>query len=143
MESNNDWHDRRHRYVFEPVVFLFAQPPASMTGALRRVATVIEHPIPVPGHGSLRFTKPFTPTSLRPGPAWHASARLYGHGLRLARYTTVEIEIAVWSDQACELQLRPLTRYLARWGTRRQRRYFALAHQAARELASVFTVSPT
>jgi hypothetical protein len=43
----------------------------------------------------------------------------------------VIVDVAEWSDDACELRVRPVSRHVGRWSQRRQRRYFALAHAAA------------
>ncbi len=68
---------------------------------------------------------------------WHGRGRLYGRGPRLARYARVEIVLTAWSDEASELTLRPVCPYPLRWGARRLRRYFALAHLAGDHLARV------
>ena len=49
---------------------------------------------------------------------------------RLGRFHVI-VEVAEWSDEACELRVRPVSRRIGRWSSRRQRRYFGLAHAAA------------
>jgi hypothetical protein len=70
-----------------------------------------------------------------PIPVWHTTARLYGSGLRIARYTRVHLEIAAWSERASELRIRPVTRRIGAWGVRRQRRYFARARDTIDDLS--------
>jgi hypothetical protein len=88
----------------------------------------------LPPAGLLRYEAPFAAGDAPGRPSWQARARLYGRGPRLSRYSRVDVEITAWSGGACELHLRPVARRLATRGVRRQRRYFALAHQAADEL---------
>lgn len=64
-------------------------------------------------------------------PTWAGAGRLYGRGPRIARYARVHVWISAWSDDAVELQIRPVCRYPFNWGRRRRRRYFELAHLAA------------
>jgi hypothetical protein len=71
---------------------------------------------------------------------WRGHGRLYGHGLRLAQYSRIEIEVAAWSNTACELILRPRCRHVRRWGERRWSRYFGLAVAAADALAGAIAV---
>jgi hypothetical protein len=81
--------------------------------------------------GVLRIDEPFSAIQSGRAPTWQATGRLYGHGPRVVRFNRVELEVAVWSDDASELRLRPVARGVTRWGARRQRRYFALAHESA------------
>jgi hypothetical protein len=91
--------------------------------------------------GTLRFDEPFAAIRSTPSPAWQATARLHGCGLRFVRYARVELEVAAWSDDASELRLRPVSRRVTRWAPRRQRRYFALAHRAADVILELLTAS--
>jgi hypothetical protein len=91
--------------------------------------------------GTLRFDEPFAAIRSTPSPAWRATARLRGCGLRFVRYARVELEVAAWSDDASELRLRPVSRRVTRWGPRRQRRYFALAHRGADVVLELLTAS--
>lgn len=69
----------------------------------------------------------------------HLSGRLVGSGPRLTRFTRVDIEISSVSPHTLELRMLPRSRHIHGWGTRRQRRYFRLAHAAADHLQQVLT----
>ena len=84
--------------------------------------------------GSLYIDEPFAMSGDLAKPSWHARGRLYGRGLRLVRYTRVEIEVHAWSQFATELRLRPVTRRVVNWGKRRQCLYFRAAHSVADDL---------
>ena len=71
----------------------------------------------------------FRETWCWPRSEWRASGCLYQR--RNRPVTRVELSIAAWSRDASELALRPVARHPERWGRRRTRRYFALAHDAA------------
>ena len=61
----------------------------------------------------LRVDAPFTAVgALR---AWHTTGRLYAPGIRIARYTRVNLEITAWSADTTEVRLRPVT--LSRFST--------------------------
>ncbi len=64
----------------------------------------------------------------------HLSGRLVDSGPRLTRFTRVDIEIWAVSPHTLELRMLPRSLRIHRWGTRRQRRYFRLAHAAADHL---------
>ncbi|MGH9185410.1 MAG: hypothetical protein ACRD0U_06310 [Acidimicrobiales bacterium] len=85
--------------------------------------------LPLGGAGMLRIDEGLA--AAEPTVTWRSTGRLYGRGPRLAVYARVELRLTAWSDQGCELRVCPIARHVARWGDRRQRRYFALAHQAA------------
>lgn len=91
--------------------------------------------------GVLRIDKPFSVMPSGPTRAWHTTGRLYGRGPRIVRYARVELEIAAWSDGASELRLIPIARHLTQWGTRRQRRYFRLAHAGADVVLELLTAA--
>jgi hypothetical protein len=112
-------------YDFDVVTRLVNQRASSLQQIVGRMP---------PGEGHLRFHRPFIAAIDAGCPSWHATGRLYGSGLRLARYTRVNIELTAWSDHATELRVRPVTRRLPTWGKRRQRRYFQLAHRTADDL---------
>ena len=79
--------------------------------------------------GALTIDTPFRLISSYPAPSWRATGRVFGQGSHaIAR---VELEVAAWSDSASELTVRPIARRPERWGRRRLRRYFALAHDSA------------
>jgi hypothetical protein len=82
----------------------------------------------------LRFDGPFVAA---PGgtAVWSTTGRLYSEGMWLVRYTRVHVEMTAWSHGATELRLRPVTRRVPNWGTRRQQRYFDTAHRTIDELA--------
>jgi hypothetical protein len=87
----------------------------------------------LPGAERLCLETPFAVHSSMP-PVLCASGRLYGSGIRIARYTRVVLELMAWSGGATELRLRPVTRNIANWSERRQRRYFDVAHDTMDEL---------
>jgi hypothetical protein len=89
-------------------------------------------PIALDGAGSLALMTPFTWAERTR--TWRGRGRLYGRGLRLARFTRVEIEVSAWSNEASHVALRPLARSPHTWGLRRLRRYLDLAHRAVDEL---------
>ena len=89
-------------------------------------------PIALDGAGSLVLTTPFTWAERTR--TWRGQGRLYGRGLRLTRFTRVEIEVTAWSRQASDVSLRPVARSPHTWGLRRLRRYLDLAHRAAEVL---------
>jgi hypothetical protein len=66
--------------------------------------------------------------------SWHATARLLNRrGRTVAR---IDIEIGIGAP-GVSIQMRPHTRHPHRWGARRVRRYFALAHDAVDEFERV------
>jgi hypothetical protein len=87
--------------------------------------------------GFLHMGEAFRPTtpniSRQSSPTWRASACLLTKRARVV--ALVEIEVSMWSHDTTELQLRPVTRRPQRWSSRRMRRYFALAHLGADEIA--------
>jgi hypothetical protein len=85
--------------------------------------------------GQLHIERPFRVVGGPRTPVLRARGRLYGCGLRLARYTRVEVEVDPWSHRVSELRVRPVRARLAIWSRRRQRRFFDLAHESADELA--------
>lgn len=90
--------------------------------------------VPLGSDGSLRLDAPFEPHVRGSLKEWRTSGRLIGHGPRLVRYSRVDLLIAPWSDDACELRVAPRSRHLHQWGARRLRRYYRLAHDAADRL---------
>ncbi len=79
--------------------------------------------------GALTIDTPFRLTASYPAPAWRATGRLFARGSRAV--AGVELEVAAWSTETSELTMRPVARHPERWGRRRLRRYFALAHDSA------------
>ena len=78
--------------------------------------------------------RPIAPlSSTQSMPTWSAFACILSDRKRVV--AVVELEVAMWSDDASELQLRPIARYPERWTARRIRSYFALAHPGADEVA--------
>jgi GNAT superfamily N-acetyltransferase len=64
--------------------------------------------------------------------SWRTTARLLtGRGRLVSR---LDIEVSTWAPGSVIIQLRPLDRRPQRWGTRRTRRYFTLAHAGADRL---------
>jgi len=77
-----------------------------------------------------------TPRSTRPTAmgheSWRTTARLLtGRGRLVSR---LDIEVSAWAPGSVIIQLRPLDCRPQRWGTRRTRRYFTLAHAGADRL---------
>jgi hypothetical protein len=112
-------------YDFDVVTRRCNQRVSSVGPALASVPPVV---------GELCFTEAFRAFGDERFPGWRASGRLYGSDLRLVRYTRVHIEVNGWSEQSCEVRVRPVTRRIANWGKRRRHRYYRLAHDAADEL---------
>jgi hypothetical protein len=79
--------------------------------------------------GAFTIDNPFELVASYPGPTWRAQGRLFARGSRAV--ARVEIEVAAWSGEATELTVRPVARHPERWGRRRLRRYFSLAHDSA------------
>ncbi len=112
-------------YDYDVVTRRVNQRAASLRNALLHLPFCV---------GSLYIDEPFAMSGDITKPSWHARGRLYGRGLRIVRYTRVEIEVHAWSQFASELRLRPVTRRVVNWGSRRQRRYFRAAHYVADDL---------
>ena len=112
-------------------------PRCRLGGALGSVDPAIE----LDG-GRFELDAPFAATDTWAGPAWLAAGRLVAHGPRTARFARVELEANGWSSAVSELRLRPVSRRFTLWGNRRQRRDFALAHQAVDRLVSQVTARP-
>jgi len=74
-------------------------------------------------------------------PTWATRGRLSGGGMRVIPFTRVELEVSSWSSTETELLLRPVGRRAARWGRRRQDRYFSLAHLTLDRLAETGAVA--
>lgn len=78
--------------------------------------------------------------TLRPWPdpmvpghdSWRTTGRLLTSRGRL--FVRLDIEIATWARDSVTVQLRPLGRSPQRWGARRTRRYFTLAHAGADQI---------
>ena len=83
----------------------------------------------VGSEGALTIDRPFHLVASYPGPTWRAEGRLFARGSRAV--ARVELEVAAWSPEATELTVRPIARHPERWGRRRLRRYFGLAHDSA------------
>jgi RimJ/RimL family protein N-acetyltransferase len=85
--------------------------------------------------GRLLVDAPLRPSAqpfLRGHESWHTTARLSGARGRLV--ARVDIEVAMWTPGSMLVQLRPVASNAHRWGARRTRRYFALAHAGADRL---------
>lgn len=93
--------------------------------------------VPLGTGGTLRLDAPLQSDRGGHLQAWYARGRLVGRGLRLARFSRIDIEIWPWSAESMELRVTPRARHVHRWGTRRQRRSFWLAHAAADNLLRV------
>jgi GNAT superfamily N-acetyltransferase len=64
--------------------------------------------------------------------SWRTTARLLTGRRRLV--ARLDIEVSSWAPGSVLIQLRPLDRHPQRWGARRTRRYFTLAHAGADRL---------
>jgi hypothetical protein len=95
--------------------------------------------IRVASRGELRVDEPARPDPVGSTTRWHAGGRLVGAGPRLACSTRIEIEVSAASSDTVDVRLVPRSRHIHWWATRRQRRYFQLAHAAADELQQVLT----
>jgi hypothetical protein len=71
---------------------------------------------------------PFAVHDTWPAPSWRATGRLSGPRTRIV------IDVEPWTDTACQLRLRPVSRRVERWTGRRQRRFFDAAHAAVDDL---------
>lgn len=87
--------------------------------------------------GRLRLDEPFVAADDDPG-CWRARGRVIGRGPRLARYARVEVVLQPWSADTHQLRIVPRSPFLPRWGVRRRRRYYDLAHAAADRLLQGF-----
>ncbi len=71
--------------------------------------------------------------------SWRTTARLLtARGRHVAH---LDIEISTWTAGSVLLQLRPVDHNARRWGARRMRRYFELAHAAADRLEQILNES--
>lgn len=73
-----------------------------------------------------------SPKTLRGLESWRTTARLLSDRGRLV--SRLDIEVGAWAPGSVFIQLRPLDHSPQRWGPRRTRRYFALAHAGADRL---------
>jgi hypothetical protein len=89
------------------------------------------------GRGELRLDSHGRPDPSDSTQFWQIRSRLVGAGPRIALYSRVDIEIRPASSRSVELRLLPRSRHIHRWSTRRQRRYFELAHAAADRIAQL------
>ena len=112
------------------------RPSDAVARALRNRSTVV----PATGfalgdQGTLLVDdvpRPSSPPIVPGKESWRTTARLLtGRGRLVAR---IDIEVIPWTPGSVSIQLRPLDRRASRWGPRRTRRYFALAHAGADRL---------
>jgi hypothetical protein len=87
---------------------------------------------------ALEFDAPFTAMGGATVPGWRTTGRIHMGGFA-GRSTKVDVECNGWSTDSIELRVRPVTRRVARWGRRRQRHYFELAHRSIDELVRCMT----
>lgn len=114
------------------------------------VLGILSDPVPLAGGatlalataGTLRLDAAFERSSSG-ADKWRSHGRLVGQGPRLVLFSRVEVLIAPWSRDACELRVIPRSRYLHRWGRRRLRRYWQLAHAAADALVPILLSAPS
>jgi hypothetical protein len=80
-------------------------------------------------HGGLLLDGPLRPIPRARQPSWRATGKLISaRGRPAAR---IEVHVELCNGEAGRLQVRPLARHPERWGRRRLRCYFGLAHLAA------------
>jgi hypothetical protein len=91
--------------------------------------------------GDLEFDGPFDAVGGVTVPGWHTTGRLHHRGWRAVRWTRVDVEVNAWSRASIEVRMRPVSRRVAAWGSRRQRRYFQLAHRAIDNLVRTIAVA--
>jgi RimJ/RimL family protein N-acetyltransferase len=73
-----------------------------------------------------------SPASSAGQESWRTTGKLLtGRGRLVSR---LDIEVSEWAPGSVVIQLRPLAGRTQRWGTRRTRRYFTLAHAGADQL---------
>jgi MFS family permease len=92
--------------------------------------------------GALRLDGRIDPSSGGTRDQWSACGRVVGRGPRLVRFSRIDVVITPWSSDACELRVVPRSRFVHRWGERRLRRYWRLAHAAADALLSALMSEP-
>jgi hypothetical protein len=93
--------------------------------------------IAIPGLGRMLFDSSFRRLDHLGLPMWRARARLIGKGARICHHTRVEVELTPWSMTATQLRVTPRSSRVRYWGPRRRRRYFQLAHRAAKLLVEI------
>jgi hypothetical protein len=70
---------------------------------------------------------------------WRAYGRLVTGGWIPPRDERVELVVSAWSESTFEVRVVPRSTHFRRWGARRLRRWFRLAHEAADALAARLT----
>ncbi len=90
-----------------------------------------------PGLGRMRFESSFQHLDYLGLPMWKARARLIGKGPRVGHCTRVEVELSPWSRTATQLRVTPRSSHVGYWSPRRSKRYFLLAHGAAKVLVEM------
>ena len=112
------------------------RPPQSIARMLRDRSTVApEHGFALGTAGTLLVEEPprLSTHPVVPGhQSWRTTARLLSDRGRLVSH--VDIEVGTWTADSVVIQMRPLDRRPHRWGARRTRRYFSLAHAGADRL---------
>jgi len=87
---------------------------------------------------SVRLDRPFGvtfPPFGVDGASWSASATV--RSARGRRLAALEVEINAWDPQSTEVVVRPQARHPYRWGGRRLRQYFRVAHLTADAVTQV------
>lgn len=115
---------RPPRPSFEVVARRVNLPPAVLQSLLDRARV-----------DGLDLDGPFRVHDTWPEPSWRATGRLRDPKAR------VVIDVEAWSDSACELRVRPVSRRVGAWSGRRQRRFFDAAHWAADDLLHAWTAA--
>ncbi len=127
---------------FDVITRRIDRTPAVLSRVLDRPnALPVGQDVSLGRRGSLRLDEPFEHRGPEDAGTWETRGRVTGRGPRIARFSRVEVVIAPWSTDAAQLRVLPRSRFLARWGERRQRRYFDLAHAAADRLLPILTVT--
>jgi RimJ/RimL family protein N-acetyltransferase len=108
------------------------RPVSAIAHALRERTTIAPATGFALGDGTLVVDDPLRPATnplVRGHESWRTTARLLGARGRLV--ARVDIEVARWAPDSVLVQLRPIDRGTHRWGARRARQYFTLAHAGA------------
>jgi GNAT superfamily N-acetyltransferase len=111
------------------------RPPDAVVKALRDRSTVAPaNGFALGDGGSLVVDEALrsSPPTVAGHESWRTTGRLLTDRGRLV--SRLDIEVSAWTPGSVVIQLRPLDRRTHRWGTRRTRRYFTLAHAGADHL---------
>jgi hypothetical protein len=127
-------------YEYDVIVRRIEQQPAALAQVLDRSGALpVGQDMSLGAQGRLRLDEPFEHRGPDVAGTWETRGRVIGSGPRLARFARVDVVIAPWSTESAQLRVQAHSRFLPRWGERRQRRYFDLAHAAADRLVPILS----